>query len=142
MLTYEFDTQCQAFIALNEKRTPLLFRKHDDRYEPAVFAVKAIFQEETMTIHIQSVNAIVYWDYKDGLIKREELPDAECRFPAVLKLDVETLRNQPDEITFYSNLEVLRVALDTGCVTSEIAQTYIMYLKAHGLDSYEMENYL
>lgn len=142
MLTYEFDTQCQTFIALNEKRTPLLFRKHDDRYEPAVFAVKAIFKEETMTIDIQSVDAIVYWDYKDGLIKREELTDVECRFPSILKLDIEKLSNQANEIEFYSNLEVLRVSLDAGCVTPEIEQTYVTYLKAHGIDSYKMEDYL
>lgn len=142
MLTYEFDEQCQIFIALNEKRTPLLFRKHDDRYEPAVFAVKAIFREGTMIIDIQSVDAIVYWDYKDGLIKREELTDVECSFQAILKLVIEKLTNLADEVEFYSNLEVLRVSLDAGCVTPEIEKTYVTYLKAYGIDSYKLEDYL
>ena len=95
-----------------------------------------------MTFHIRSINAIVYWDYEDGMIKRENISNKQYKFPTSLKLDLDILKNQPDDITFYSNLEMLRIALDTGCVNSEIEHAYVEYLNAYGLDCYKMDSYI
>lgn len=47
-----------------------------------------------MTFHIRSINAIVYWDYEDGMIKRENISNKQYKFPTSLKLDLDILKNQ------------------------------------------------
>ncbi|MCI5647866.1 MAG: hypothetical protein MR332_00270 [Fusicatenibacter sp.] len=141
MLTYEFDIKCQAYVALNEKRTPILFRKHHDRYEPAIFAIQADFCEESMTFHVRSVDGIIYWDYEDGMIKRDDLMAKQYQLPDSLPLNPEVLEQQQDEITFYSDLELLRLALDAGCVTKDMEKPYAAYVQAHGLEWYLVDSY-
>lgn len=138
MLIYEFDKKYRSMVRLNEMVTPILFRKHDHRYEPLVLAVKATVTQEPLSFVISEIEAMIYWDYTDGVIKRKELKKGEVTLPSELPLHPEYIKDKPDDITFYTQLETLRIALDENCVSKNIEEPYLNVLRAYSLDSYRL----
>lgn len=144
MRSYEFAMKCKAQLYLGERSGPLLFKRVEGHFTPAVLCLEAEALPEEMpgtgasqeTIwRVKAVPGLLYWEPGQGVVVRERISYAaqkELGIPFCISIPYrEETEEQARERQkrYYVTAEKVCCALEAGCLTPEMTAQYGEYVQ-------------